>query len=70
MQDVEGWSWKRVSTQSAERDGARPPVVALTFGGKVGFFFFFFLIAIREKKEGIGNDKKRFEDLVVRSPAW
>lgn len=68
MQDIEGWSWKRVSTQSAERDGARPPVVALTFGGKVGFFFF--LIAIIEKKEGIGNDKKRFEDLMVRSPAW
>ena len=41
MQDIEGWSWKRVSTQLAERDGARPPVVALTFGGKVGFFFFF-----------------------------
>jgi len=28
------------------------------------------LIAIIEKKEGIGNDKKRFEDLMVRSPAW
>lgn len=58
-----------MSTQSAERDGARPPVVGLTFGGKMGFFFFF-LIAVMEKKEGIGNDKKRFEDLVVRSPLW
>ena len=30
-----------MSTQSAEKDGARPPVVGLTFGGKVAFFFFF-----------------------------
>ena len=36
--------------------------------GKSGLFFF--LIAVIEKKEGIGNDKKKFEDLVVRSPAW
>ena len=43
-------------------------MVGLTFGEKVGFFFF--LIAVIEKKEGIGNDKKKFEDLVVRSPAW
>lgn len=55
-----------MSTQSAERDGGE--TVGLTFG-KSGLFFLC-VIAVIEKKEGIGNDKKKFEDLVVRSPAW
>lgn len=41
-------------------------MVGLTFGEKWAFFS----VSLIGKKDGIGTDKKRFADLVVRNPAW
>lgn len=67
MQDVERWPPERVRVLSKlEGMGPRPPVVGLTFGEKWAFFS----VSLIGKKDGIGTDKKRFADLVVRNPAW